>query len=123
MIEGIVEHGHPIVPVTFHRFSLPDLDIDFVVDTGFVGALTLPEVIVAELELSFNTHIPATLADDRVVQVPMYFANILWHGVLVEVDVLAMGTRPLLGVAMMDENRLTINCSLGGAISIEVGYR
>ena len=33
---------HPTVPVTFRLPGYPDLTIEFVVDTGFVGFLTLP---------------------------------------------------------------------------------
>ena len=47
MIVGKVEGLHPTLPVTFQFPQLPNLTIEFVVDTGFVGFLALPAQMIA----------------------------------------------------------------------------
>jgi predicted aspartyl protease len=42
MISGLVQHQHPLLPVTLRLPNRPEITIEFVVDTGYVGYLTLP---------------------------------------------------------------------------------
>lgn len=48
---GRVEHLHVLLPVTLRLPNQPELTIEFVVDTGFTGFLTLPPTAVAALRL------------------------------------------------------------------------
>jgi predicted aspartyl protease len=49
MITGRMEALHAILPIPLRPPSGEDVVIEFVVDTGFTGFLTLPEAIVANL--------------------------------------------------------------------------
>ena len=50
---GRVYHLHLLLPVTFRLASQPDLAIEFVVDTGFTGFLTLPPAAVSAMRLPY----------------------------------------------------------------------
>jgi predicted aspartyl protease len=58
----------------------PDLTMEFVVDIGFVGHLTLPLSVVAALALPYRFDMHASLADDSDIQLPVYATTILWDG-------------------------------------------
>ncbi|HLK60579.1 MAG TPA: hypothetical protein VKU00_28715 [Chthonomonadaceae bacterium] len=118
MITGQVSNRRALVPVTFRLLGQPDLLIEFVVDTGFAGFLTLPHAAVLAMGLSYQHHTPAGLADDSQVQIPVYEAIVVWEGVERAVRVLAMGKRPLLGTALMDDRELRVLFRGGGPVTI-----
>jgi clan AA aspartic protease len=119
VITGSVQNLHGLVPVTFRLPNKPDLALEFVVDTGFVGYLTLPPAAVQALGLSYEHTTPANLADDSEVQLPVYAATILWDGVEREVRVLATGKRPLLGTALLDGYELVVQFTDNGLVTID----
>lgn len=63
MIIGKVVGLQARVEVTFHTAGQPGLAIEFVVDTGFEGALALPPAAVAVLGLPHHQTIISKLAD------------------------------------------------------------
>ena len=77
MMTGRVSRLHALVPVTFCLDGQPDLAIEFVVDTGYTGSLTLPLEAIQALGLQFEFNLPANLADDSEVLVPVYSATVL----------------------------------------------
>lgn len=108
MITGHVSNRRALVPVTFRLSGQPDLIIEFVIDTGFAGFLTLPLSAVVAMGLTYLHYTPAGLADDSQVQIPVFEAVIVWEGIQRAVRVLAMGKRPLLGTASMDDRELRV---------------
>ena len=119
MITGNVQNFHALVPVTFRLAGRPDVTIEFVVDTGFVGFLTLPPAAVTALGLPFLHDTAANLADDSVVQLAIHEATIVWQGVEQRVRVLATGKRPLLGMALLDGQELVVQCTDGGLVTVD----
>jgi clan AA aspartic protease len=83
--------------------------LDFVVDTGFNGYLTLPPQAVSAMNLPLHSSIPATLADGSQVLFSVYLATIVWDNVEKVVFVLASGNKPLLRTAMMKGYHLEID--------------
>ncbi len=73
----------------FRLSNQPDIEIEFVIDTGFEGALTLPPKAVAALGLPYYQEIDANLANDSSVSVDVYKASIVWNGKECNVAVLA----------------------------------
>jgi clan AA aspartic protease len=118
MMTGQVSGRRALVLVTFRLSGHPDLVIEFVVDTGFAGFLTLPLAAVLTMGLPYQHHTPAGLADDSQVQIPVYEAVIVWEGVERAVRVLAMGKRPLLGTALLDDRELRVIFREGSAVTI-----
>lgn len=95
------------------------IEIEFVVDTGFEGFLTLPKDSVARLGLPFVAKIQANLADNSRTATNAHLMRIVWNGVEREVIVLAMGRRPLLGTALLEEYHLSIDFHEGGTVLVD----
>ena len=116
---GSVLGRHALLPVTFLLQGRPDLTIEFVVDTGFTYFLTLPPAAVAALGLPYLHDTPANLADDSTVAIAVHAATIVWNGVEREVRVLATGSRPLLGTALLDGQELVAQFKDGGLVTVD----
>lgn len=119
MISGIVVNGRATVKIVLRLGDRPDLAIEFVIDTGFTDYLCLPPEAVALLNLPFRYDMPANLADDSEVVLPVHTATILWNGEEQEVRVLATGSRPLVGTALLEEHELSVQFTQGGLVQIE----
>ena len=119
MIQGHVENRHALLPVSFLTLQSNRVTIEFVVDTGFTDALCLPEQAVQALQLPYQFDFPATLADGSEVLLPVHEARIFWQGETRRVHILATGTRPLIGTALLDNCTLTILFHEGGTVTVE----
>jgi clan AA aspartic protease len=104
--EGFVQDLQARVNVVLRLPGRPHLVVEGVVDTGFAGALTLSPAVIGALGLPFFQEIEANLADDSDVKSAVHIATIIWEGQELEVAVLAMGRRPLLGTALLNGKRL-----------------
>ncbi|MEG4588940.1 hypothetical protein QUA54_27540 [Microcoleus sp. MOSTC5] len=67
--------------------------------------------------LTFRHDIPANLADNSEVLLPLHEAIVLWDGEEREVLVIATGRRPLLGTALLDEQEVVIQFTEGGLVT------
>lgn len=101
MMIGHVQDLHALLPVTFRLSGHPNLIIEFVVDTGFTGFLTLPLAAVTALGSPHIADQSSRLADDSQIILPVHLATILWKGMEIKARVLATGRRPLLGTALL----------------------
>jgi clan AA aspartic protease len=119
MILGKIVEGRVVLPVSFCLSQTTELAIDFVVDTGFNGYLTLPSPAVAALKLPLESTIVARLADGSESEIPIYLAEIRWNEQVQFVTVLATGTKPLLGTSLLQGFRLTIEFSADGIVQVE----
>jgi clan AA aspartic protease len=119
VISGIVADGHAIVTIPFRIPHRADFPIEFVVDTGFTDELCLPPEAVALLNLPFRYDLPANLADNSQVMLPLHKAMILWNGEEREARVFATGRRPLIGTALLDGYELVIQFTQGGLVTID----
>jgi clan AA aspartic protease len=119
MISGIVTDRHAIVSLTFRLVNGTIFPIEFVIDTGFTDHLCLPLEAVNLLGLPFLYNLPANLADNSSVFLPVYQAIILWDGMERDVRVFATGRRPLLGTALLNEQKLMIEFTEGGLVSTD----
>lgn len=119
MIRGTVVVSQACVSVTFRLAHPPNLALEFVIDTGFEGALTLPPAAVKAMGLPYFAKIQAHLADAQRVATHVYRATIMWHGQDLEVAVIAMGKRPLLGTALLTGSYLGVDFRDGGEVRID----
>ena len=117
-MHGKVVALHVLLPVIFSLIGKPDIAIEFVVDTGFSGDLTLPASIVEELGLEFIESTTANLATDDEVELPVYGANVIWDGSIREVRVFALGKRPLLGTDLLNGRELVALFEENGFVSV-----
>ena len=119
MICGRLTDGKATVPVIFRLPEQPDFSLNFVIDTGFNGYLTLPLQAVNAMNLPLSANTPATLADGSQVLLSIHLATILWDNVERVVPILASGNKPLLGTAMIQGYHLEIDFEDDGLVSLE----
>lgn len=96
-----------------------EIEIEFVIDTGFEGFLTLPPAVIAELELPYIAKIQANLADNSSITTNVYAVTIVWNGVERDVVVLGMGRRPLIGTGLLEDYHLSIDFCEGGTVLVD----
>jgi len=95
------------------------VEIECVIDTGFEGFLTLPLSVIVDLGLPYLISINANLANNSSVETDVYLATILWNSVERNVAVLAMGRRPLIGTALLENYHLSIDFCEGGTVLVD----
>jgi clan AA aspartic protease len=91
VISGIVTDRHAIVSLTFLLVNSSTFPIEFVIDTGFTDRLCLPPEAVNFLRLPFLYNLPANLADNSSVFLPVHQETIFWDGAERDVRVFATG--------------------------------
>jgi clan AA aspartic protease len=116
---GLVFGRQAQIQIVLRIAGYPDLEIGCVIDTGFEGALTLPVEVVNKLQLPYVARINANLANDDNFVTPVHRATIVWDGMEIEVPVLAMGRRPLVGTLLLDKYNLNIDFYDGGNVNID----
>ncbi|MBD2604229.1 clan AA aspartic protease [Scytonema hofmannii FACHB-248] len=119
MIHGTVVGLQARIGVILRLPGHSDAELECVVDTGFEGYLTLPPSVIAELGLPYLSEINANLADNTDIVANAYLATIVWRGVERNIAVLAMGRRPLVGTALLEDYHLSIDFCEGGSVLID----
>ena len=119
MIRGRFVDSKIILPVKFILSQEIIFDVEFVVDTGFNGYLTLPVGAVGAMNLPLFSTTVTILADGTQSLIPTHVATIDWHGEEVLVPVLAMGSKPLLGTSLLSQCRLLVEFTEDGSIELE----
>ncbi len=118
MIAGSVKDLQALVCVGIGLSPDVTMPVDLVVDTGFAGGLALPQALIDELRLPYIEATVAILADGSRADVDVYAAPVHWFGRAVEVAVLAMEGRPLLGTSLLRELRMEADFVEGGAVRL-----
>lgn len=90
-----------------------------IVDTGFTGALTLPESTVTQLGLTRYGNRPDVQASGERRMFEIYGALVSWHGRLRPVLVYLSDSRPLLGMELLNGSRLIVDAREDGDVPIE----
>ena len=122
MIEGVVNaHYEAVVRLSLLNSSGQTRDIDAVVDTGYNGFLTLPPVLVADLELTRLGQKSLILANGRRDIFDTYGVTVFWDGQSRFVDADEADAAPLLGMSMLDNHDLSIQVRNGGRVVIQAG--
>jgi len=119
VISGTVVGLQARMKVIFYPPGSTPVEIEGVIDTGFEGFLTLPVNMVEDLELPYLAPMGANLADNSRIVASVYQGIILWNGVQRVVPVLAMGRRPLLGTALLEDFHLGIDFCEGGTVLVD----
>ncbi len=98
--------------------------IDFIIDTGYTGELTLPQEIIDRLNLQAANYDESdvgptvVLADGTIRTVTVYVASILWNDRLWNVEVDSLGIAPLIGMRLLRGNNLSVDVAPGGLVTI-----
>jgi clan AA aspartic protease len=119
MIVGKFVDSKIILPVRFLLSDKMMFSVEFVLDTGFNGYLTLPVSAVGAMNLPLFSTTVTILADGTQSLTPTHVATIDWHGQELLVPVLAMGGKPLLGTSLLNQCRLVVEFTEDGSIELE----
>lgn len=118
-MRGVVVDMQARINIVLRLPGQPDFQIECVVDTGFEGALTLPEKAVQALQLTYLGDRTDNLANNTNVATDVYAAVVVWEGAEIPVAVLALGQRPLVGTALIKGCRLSVDFEDSGLVTIE----
>ncbi len=109
----------PQITVRISGINSGFLNQDATVDTGFTGWLALPEDTIQELELTRYGQRPASQASGEASMYSIYGALVSWHGEGRPVLVHQITGTPLIGMALLEGSRLTVDAQEGGDVIIE----
>jgi clan AA aspartic protease len=110
LLEGYVDESRqPRVALLVVGQRGQFLEVDAVIDTGFDGAVCLPESFAAQVALQLLGTQLVELADGSQHEEQVYLGQILFDGERHWVDIsLTQATDALLGTALLQEYRLEI---------------
>ena len=119
MIEGVVNANlEAVVTLPLQDSSGQTREVEAVVDTGFNGYLTLPPMLMEDLDLPVVGDSEATLADGSQAAFDVYGVTVLWDGQPMYVETGAVGGEPLVGMSLLDRHNLNIDVEDGGRVVI-----
>ena len=99
-------HGEP------HQFEV-------IVDTGFTGWLTLPELDIRRLGLAHAGHRYSITASGNAERFEFYRASVMWHGRSYNVEIFQSIDQPLLGMDMLEGCHVALDAREGGEVVIQ----
>ncbi|HEX6370458.1 MAG TPA: hypothetical protein VF006_16165 [Longimicrobium sp.] len=119
VIEGVVYGStDAIVALTVRGPKGQAEHVDFKVDTGFDGALTLHSAVVAALGLPRRGTQDVVLADGTLIRCAVYDGLVEWAGVPRSVRIQVADSVSLLGMALLAEHQVRIDVVDGGLVRI-----
>lgn len=118
MILGHVRDYMPRVSLTLPGVRGP-VTVEFIVDTGFEGDLSVPSALLLRLDASFFKERRLQLADGSVIVRQAYFIDLDWGDAIRPTEVMVLENTPLLGAILMDESHSDSDMRTGGEVVIE----
>lgn len=120
MITGRVEASlDAVVSLTVRDRQGTERSVDFVVDTGYDGSLSMPRTIIAELNLEWFTRDCSLLADGSEVEHDVFDGLVIWDETLIPVFIDEADSAPLLGTALLRGHELTAQFRPHGKVTIK----
>lgn len=111
--------NRPMVPVVVQGESGRETKISCLLSTGFSEALLLPAAEVAALGLPQTGTRTVMFPDGGWLEATLHPAQVLLGGKVHQVDLLAGGHEPRLGLTLFQDCRLRMTFIEGSEISIE----
>jgi clan AA aspartic protease len=119
-ITGTVnEYREALISLTLRGIIGREVGIEAIIDTGFDDYLTLPAERLAELALPARDFVQIMLADGSTAQTALYEAEVLWDGEWRAIVVQMAASMPLIGTALLEGYRVTLDMTAGGPVTIE----
>ena len=110
--------GEITFPIVLRSRSGDAYDFPAVLDTGFNGTLTLPQVVIDALALEPEGEGTVTLGDGSERTLPVYMVTVVWFGKDVAVKALLAEGVPLIGQRMTQGCFVTHHAVDGGAVTL-----
>jgi clan AA aspartic protease len=118
VIVGVFRNSFPRVVLRLQGLQA-DIDVEFIVDTGFEGDLSLPISLVRQVDCAPWFDEDRLLADGSMLRCPAYTFEMSWNGEPRETQILRMDGHPLLGGALLDGCRMEMEFVEGAEVVIE----
>lgn len=118
-IDGVLEAEVALAVLGYDGVSE---QVTFLVDTGATGEMTLPQATVARLNLPLvaygSANASVVLADGTVSVATVHTARVVWHDRLRDVEVVSLGSDPLIGMGLIQGSNLSVDAIPGGLVTI-----
>ena len=108
MIAGTITNFRPQIRLSVKGTGGHGI-VEFTVDTGYQGTITLAEVDCIALHLPFARATTFLMADGTPLERNVYRLAIEWDSRELDVEVLALGEEPLLGANMLKGYEVCLN--------------
>lgn len=118
MILGHVRDSMPRVSLSLPGRSGPVL-VEFIVDTGFEGDLSLPYSLIPHLEASFSLERDLRLANGLIQKQRAYHITLEWNNEERVAEIIVLENDPLLGAVLLDGMHVSLDMTDGGDVQIE----
>lgn len=119
MIQGQINSlNEPVVPLIVRGFQGRELALEAILDTGFSGHISLTPEQKTFLDLLPSEVADSTLADGTIKTILLYTVIVVWDGIERLALAVVEDATPLVGMALMEGFRLTMDAIPGGAIEI-----
>src|SRR5436305_1157960 len=119
MIAGYVRDYLPRILLSLPGHNSP-VSIEFIVDTGFDGDLSLPGSLLGHLAASFSTERIIRLADGSTLTRPYYEIQLEWDGEERIAEITVLENDPLLGAVLLGSKPYGFACNrvlrIGGRV-------
>lgn len=119
MISGAVNRLREAVITLTVSGPVGMTEVVAVIGTGFNGSLSLPPILIVNLDLPFRRRGRAVLADGSETVFDIYEATVVWDGQPRRVSVDEADTDPLVGIGLLYGHKMTIEVTIGGTVTIE----
>ena len=119
MINGIVNHRRELI---FRRMVIGPSgseEVEFVLDTGFNGSLTLPLQLIQRLGLQWRDRREAMMADGRTELFDIFEVTVDWDGRPTQIVAYASGPDALIGTSLLYGFELTAQIIDGGPATLK----
>ncbi len=116
---SVSAYREAIIPLELRGARNDRRVVDAVVDTGFTDYLALPAALLQSLQATLVGTVVAALADGRSVALATYLLTVEWDGQSRQVTVLEADGGPLVGMALLQGSRLTVEVVDDGSVAIE----
>jgi predicted aspartyl protease len=123
LIYGYVTAGRQaIIPVRLKGSHGSELTVDAMLDTGFAGFLSLPDILIEQLGLQAGDSTVITLADGMPKLAREYQGAVYWDNQWRSTPVMGEGdaTLILVGMGLLFNHYVTMELVDGGTVSAEL---
>lgn len=93
-------------------------ELEALIDTGYTAYLTLPAALIAELGLVNFATSQLKMADGSEVLSELYYATIIWDGQPRRIEVDALDSEVLVGMALLRGYDLQLRAEVNGPVTI-----